>query len=49
MYDFVFSQLSGLLTIVKDLVNIELCDGNPLTMARLEGVLLKCVARHSGS
>jgi hypothetical protein len=34
---------------MKDLVSIELCDGDPLTTAKLEGVLLKSVARHSGA
>ena len=34
---------------MKDgLVSIELCDGDPLTTAKLEGVLLKSAARHSG-
>jgi len=34
---------------MKDLVNIELCDGDPLTVAKLEGVLLKSIVRHSGA
>lgn len=37
---FVFPPVSSLLTPTKDLVGIELCDGDPLTVAKLEGVLL---------
>jgi len=29
---------------ITDLAGVELCDGNPLTIARLEGVLLKSIA-----
>ena len=43
-----FPPVSGLLTIMKDLVSIELCDGTPLTIARLEGALLKIVAKRQG-
>lgn len=31
---------------MKDLVSIELCDGTPLTIAKLECVLLKGAARN---
>jgi hypothetical protein len=43
----VLSPVSGLLTVMKDLVSIELCDGTPLTTAKLEGVVLASVARKS--
>ena len=33
---------------MKDLVSIELCDGTPLTIAKLEGVLLKSIVRNHG-
>ena len=39
------SPVSSLLTLMKDLISIELCDGAPLTSTKLESVLLKSVTR----